>query len=766
MHFDIKHEIHSKLSYAIVALLATLTLGAFQLKSRSDENNAKSHFKIEQHQNSLALSKVLDGQFAQVYQSLRTISYLPSVRKIGRHGENLDADGKQSIQALYNNLASNVTVSEVYVVPATLDPDRIDPVTGKPEVPTLMFDEVITGAGSAHGEEGESTSGPKLEEVEIYEYHLLQGQMRRLNEVAGDISKINGLNTPMISGPSVITCDNVEYAKTLNDADRKGVIFSVPFYGPDGAFKGVIAAIMRDNAIRRLLPAREFALVNTHYGVFLPSVGGITAKSTAAQARQGKADASAVYSELLPLKFNDPQSQWLLSANAGDATFYQSPEYLAVKTFRYAASLAILLLAGLACGGLWLAGRNAAGRRNAEIQKGRDEALRHIAADEQQQVVSALTQAMGAVARGDLSIRLNTPFSDAYESLRSDFNDALRQMDAASERGRQEAAAEQAALVAALGSAIAAIARSDLTARITADFPDGYEALKRDFNAALNALDNLIGGIRDKTDGVTHGAHEIARSIDDLSRRTEQQAASLEETASALEELTTIVQQTAGGAREARQFVADARGRAHCSGEIVGQAVIAMGEIESSSNQMYQIIGVIDEIAFQTNLLALNAGVEAARAGEAGRGFAVVASEVRALAQRSADAAKEIKRLIQTSEGYVKNGVRHVSETGDALTGIIAQVTHIDGLITTIAASTNQQSLALEQVNAVIAQLDQITQQNAAMAEETTAAAHHMRGSASDLAVQVGDFEISAITQAPPPARLTRNPSIFRRSAG
>ena len=294
MTFDLKSALHSRLAYAGIAAVSLVLIGGVFVKSAGDVSHAKARFRADQHEASLGVNKDLEGQFNQIYQSLRTISYLPSVRKISRHGENLDADGKQSIQALYNNLASNVAVSEVYVVPADLNPDKVDPATGKHEVPTLMFDTLITGAAPAAAEAEDAASGSKPEEVEIYEYHLFQQQMTWLRANAGDIRKIDGLNTPMISGPSVITCDNTDYDKTLKDEDRKGLLFSVPYYGPDGQFKGVIAAIIRDNAIRKLLPDKEFALVNTKYGVFLPSVGGITSKETSDQTRQGVADASAI----------------------------------------------------------------------------------------------------------------------------------------------------------------------------------------------------------------------------------------------------------------------------------------------------------------------------------------------------------------------------------------------------------------------------------------------------------------------------------------
>ena len=244
---------------------------------------------------------------------------------------------------------------------------------------------------------------------------------------------------------------------------------------------------------------------------------------------------------------------------------------------------------------------------------------------------------------------------------------------------------------------------------------------------------------------------EIGHAADNLSRRTEQQAATLEQTAAALDGITTAVRRTAEGAAQARGVVAAAQADAEESGAVVRDAVAAMGDIEASARQIGQIIGVIDEIAFQTNLLALNAGVEAARAGDAGRGFAVVASEVRALAQRSADAAREIKTLIGTSNRQVDRGVTLVGEAGQALVRIVSEVGAINGVVASIAASAEDQAGGLAQVNIAINQMDQMTQQNAAMVEQTTAATHSLAGEAEVLAELTGQFQVG--DGAAPPAR-------------
>ncbi len=287
--------------------------------------------------------------------------------------------------------------------------------------------------------------------------------------------------------------------------------------------------------------------------------------------------------------------------------------------------------------------------------------------------------------------------------------------------------------------------------------------LKGDFNLAVGTLQDTIATILGRAHGLRASGTEITQASGDLSKRTEQQAASLEETAAALDEITATVRRTADGAVEARAIVAQARADAEISGQVVQDAVVAMTRIEDSSRKISQIIGVIDEIAFQTNLLALNAGVEAARAGDSGKGFAVVASEVRALAQRSAEAAKEIKGLISASADQVAQGVERVGETGRALARIAQQVDQINGVVTEIAASAQEQATGLNQVNAAVNQMDQVTQQNAAMVEQATAAAHALHeetDALSDLIAQfkVGDTGTTAQRAAPKAAPAMRQP--------
>lgn len=297
--------------------------------------------------------------------------------------------------------------------------------------------------------------------------------------------------------------------------------------------------------------------------------------------------------------------------------------------------------------------------------------------------------------------------------------------------------------VSAVGEALGRLAKGDLTTRITEDLPARYHQLGEDFNQAVEGLESAVLSVANGTSSISTGTQKIAQASDDLSRRTESQAATLEETAAAIAIVTTSVAQSAEGADRAREVVAQSKQQAENGGAVARRAVEAMEGIENSSREIGDIIGVIDEIAFQTNLLALNAGVEAARAGDAGRGFAVVASEVRALAQRSAKAARQIKVLISTSTGQVDQGVQLVRESGDSLDQIMSGIGEINTVVADIATNAQDQSASLQQVNTAVTQLDHVTQENAAMVEEATAATRTLAIQTKDLQSLVVRFQMT-----------------------
>lgn len=320
-------------------------------------------------------------------------------------------------------------------------------------------------------------------------------------------------------------------------------------------------------------------------------------------------------------------------------------------------------------------------------------------------------------------------------------NEIERARIAETERQR---AHDMAEATAGLAEGLKQLAGGNLVFRLDDNFAEDFEPLRVNFNAAVTQLAEGLRAVSDATGSIDDGAQEISLSAQDLSRRTEHQAASLEQTAAALDQITQNIANSSTRTAEARHVVIEANKSARHSGEVVSSAVAAMQRIEHSSSQISTIVGVIDEIAFQTNLLALNAGVEAARSGEAGKGFAVVAHEVRELAQRSAHAAKEIKVLILNSVDEVSGGVKLVRDTGEALKIIEKQIVLINTQLDAVTAASKEQSVTLSEVNRTVNQMDQVTQQNAAMAEESTAASAALAIEAKRLRGIVSEFQIEA----------------------
>ncbi len=394
-----------------------------------------------------------------------------------------------------------------------------------------------------------------------------------------------------------------------------------------------------------------------------------------------------------------------------------------------------------------------------------NEGMMRLASGDTQFAVPALGRAdeIGEMASSLESFRVAIAEKQAVEQ-RLNAEQAASEEDRRQKRVAEEArVAEMAAATTGIGNALQRLAEGDLTFRLDTPFASDFEGLRANFNAAIAQLTETMRAVSHAAGSIDGGTQELSTSANDLSKRTEQQAAALEETAAALDEITSNVGSSTKRTAEARTKAEQANESARRSGAIMKDAVSAMQRIEKSSAEIGNIISVIDEIAFQTNLLALNAGVEAARAGEAGKGFAVVAQEVRELAQRSAKAAKEIKELIRTSADEVANGVRLVTETGSALQVIESHVVDINEQLNAIATAAQEQSVGLQQVNTAVNQMDQSTQQNAAMVEETTAASAALANEAERLRSLIGQFRVAGGVAAAMGARPAASGSSARQ---
>ncbi|ULR43726.1 methyl-accepting chemotaxis protein [Rhizobium sp. K102] len=353
---------------------------------------------------------------------------------------------------------------------------------------------------------------------------------------------------------------------------------------------------------------------------------------------------------------------------------------------------------------------------------------------------SSMSVVVAAAAAGDFSHRIDKDYQDEnLNQFAGNINTLLSSVDAGIGETRR---------------VIASLAEGDLTQTMNGSFQGAFAELQQNVNNSFVTLQATMREVRETTEAMNGNTAELRNASDDLSKRTEQQAAALEQTSAALDQITAVVQNSTERAHEATVMVSEAKENAGRSGVVVRNAVEAMGRIEQASREISQIINVIDEIAFQTNLLALNAGVEAARAGEAGKGFAVVAQEVRELAQRSATAAKDIKALITKSGDEVQVGVKLVQATGEALSEIGTRVIAINDHIHSIATAAVEQSTGLKEVNTAVNQMDQVTQQNAAMVEETSAATHRLSAEANGLVHLIARFKLS---DGAAPVALVRN---------
>lgn len=574
--------------WGALALLCLILLSTFFIfKFRANAVSMQENYIKENTSEADKKATQIQEKLTSVYQTLRTMSLLPGVRKIDRYGKRFSEDSKESVQQLYNNAAINVSLSEIYILPQSLNPEKIDPQTGKPEEPIVTFDEfVIAGQKQNQQEKIQLT-----EELEIEEYRQMQVQLHEFKEKFSRKDYNQSFDVPMHVSQEVITCDNSELTaedvKSKNDKPRNGYLFTIPIYNLQGEFSGGVSAILRSQVLQKFLDKDNMALVNKKYNFLIKSDQSDELDKSINQFNVGALQKTVIFSAQIPITIGE-DSNWQVWAVRPDSDFYNSEEYAGVKKVLRIELFCSVIFSILILVFSWY-------RQNGNLKHIKDHILSLV---EQTQFVQS-----------DMSLLLD------------------------------------------------------------------------------------IGK--------------------DLESKSSQTASSFQNTATALQQISALTKSNTNHVLQARDLVTDSTNLASRGAEDIQRLTQAISELSVGTDQIKEMISIIDDIAFQTNLLALNAAVEAARAGEQGKGFAVVADAVRALSLKSADAAKSIHAILVENLAQIKNSEDMAGLGNVALEKIVSSINGIKTIVDDVSQASNEQLHGVESITKSMLALERLIETNA-----------------------------------------------------
>lgn len=677
----------------------------------------------------------VEDALKQIYQNLRTISFLPDVRQQS-YGAFATPDAS-ALQQIYNNLATNVAVSQVSLSGANFDPSRIDPITGRPETPALIVEQIVTGKDAPPGA---TTEGGQAAQA-LPQNVMIARQISYLREHYPVRTSFDGLDVPIIAGEDIPTLDRTDGDTNPEEEDRMGVVFSMPFYSLAGDFAGVVSVVVRNNVFRELLPEKDATLTAPAIKLSIMSKKPGTAESDAAKG--GVPDPDLFYSKTAEIALQDPKGAWLLWQGISHAEVDADPRVKAIGN-RLVRDIAIviLVLLGILALNHWIS------RRYIGPITRLSEAIVSISHGDLDPIPphASRQDLIGQISRAVDGFRRNAIVVREAEEARTEL---ARQAEEMRRSEAERAQYEQAQwITASLGKAIGDMASGNLDARVHVDLGAGFGMLREDFNRAGERLGTVMADILEDSHFLTIEVGSISSATRDLANRTITQVESLRTAGALLKNINESVEQQNGLAQEIADAMAESRREVGQVKTVAVRAVGSINRVAESTAQIRRFTTIIDEMAVQTNMLALNAGIEAARAGQHGRGFALVAGEVRNLAHKSAEAAREIRGLVDASARDVDAGVVAITNTDQALQAILTSVEQTAAVSRDIRDNANLQDRKIAEINLLVDNLNMTTEQNAAMVEQSSAATETLVRQLDRLRDMIGYFHVGKTRNA------------------